>query len=328
MVRVEFPGSGQAPGQASAHGITGPQEDLDTRFDERLAVFHHQNLVALRRQRKDLLLGQRILRNLQHRNTLRMAFAHIVVTDAGRHHAQPLLRGKRQGGIGRLLRTAQQLGGLRHQRGILPFGIARQQYPAGTFLIGGKCILVPAVPYRHRGTRVRQAGDQPHQHRQTEFFRQVKGVGHHIVAFLLRRGLQYRNHGKFSIKAGILFVLRGVHGRIVGRHHHQTALHARDGGVDKGIGADIHSHMLHTNQRAFPGERHAQRRFHGGFFVGAPTAVQAAFTGDRVRLDEFGYLGRRRAGIGIHPGQSSVNGSQRKGFITQQQSFHLPVKSI
>ena len=119
-----------------------------------------------------------------------------------------------------------------------------------------------------------------------------------------------------------------MHGRIVGRDDHQSALHAGDGGIDEGIGTDIHAHMLHAHQGALPGIGHAQSRLHGRFLVRTPPAAHAPFPGERIVLDEFRNLGGRRPRIGIHAGQPGIQCPQGNRLVPEQQSFHCHVRFI
>ena len=74
-----------------------------------------------------------------------------------------------------------------------------------------------------------------------------------------------------------------------------------------------------TTFEMFKGD--AQRGFHRGLFVGAPTAPHPAFTRERTLLDVFGDFGRRRAGIGVNAGKTGVQSTQGNGLIAQKQSF-------
>ena len=163
-----------------------------------------------------------------------------------------------------------------------------------------------------------QPGNHPEKDGQPHFFRKTEGFGHQIIAFLLVGRFQDGYQGEFSVEAGILLVLGRMHGRIVGRHYHQSALYAGDAGIHKGIGTDVHSHVLHAYQRALARIGHAQGRFHGRFFVGAPAAADAALAREGIRLDELRNLRGRGSRIGIHPRQAGMQSPQRHGLISQQ----------
>ena len=152
-------------------------------------------------------------------------------------------------------------------------------------------------------------------------FRQAEGIGHHVVAFLLVGRLQDRDEGELPVETGILLILGGMHGRIVRRDHDEAAFHAGNAGVHEGIGTDIHAYMLHAHKRALSRVGHAQGRLHGGFLIRAPTAPHPALPCQGVTLYEFRNFGGRRPRIGIHPGQTGMQGPQGNRLVTEQQSF-------
>ena len=223
-----------------------------------------------------------------------------------------------------ILRALEQVRLLRHEGGVLPLGVAGQQDPAGALGIRGERILRTGLPHLDGRPGMGQPRDDAHEHRQPHFFRQTEGVGHHVIALLLVGRLEDGNHRELPVEAGVLLVLGGMHGRIVRRNDHQAALHAGDAGVHECIGTDVHAHVLHAHQGALPGIGHAQGRLHGRFFVRAPAAPNPAFPRERIALDEFGDLGRRRSRICIHPGQSGMQRPQGKRLVSKQESliFH------
>jgi hypothetical protein len=163
-----------------------------------------------------------------------------------------------------------------------------------------------------------QTGHHAHHHRQLDGLGERKRHGHGIVAFLLVGGFHDGYHGKLSIEAGVLLVLRRVHGRVVGSQHHETAVDACDGGVDEGVGTHVHAHMLHADECALAGVRHAEGSLHGCLLVGAPAAVDAALAAERMALYELGDFCRRRARIGIDARQPCMERTQGNGFVAKQ----------
>jgi hypothetical protein len=79
--------------------------------------------------------------------------------------------------------------------------------------------------------------------------------------------------------------------------------------------------MLHTYQRALAAIGHAQRRFHGRFFIGAPTAAHPAFPRKEIILNEFRNFGGGGSGISVHAGQTGMQRSQSQSLVTEQESF-------
>ena len=166
-----------------------------------------------------------------------------------------------------------------------------------------------------------QAGDHPQEDRKPDFLRQAESLGHQVVAFLLVGRLEDGDQGELPVKAGVLFILGGMHRRVVGRDDDQAAFHAGDAGIDEGIGTDVHTHMFHADQRPLARIGHAQGGLHGRFLVGAPAAPHPAFPREGVTLNEFRDFGGGGSGIGVHPGQAGVKRSQGQSLVTEQQSF-------
>ena len=158
-----------------------------------------------------------------------------------------------------------------------------------------------------------------HQYRQFVLFGKVERIGHHVVGFLLRRRFQHRRECEFAVKAGVLFVLRRVHRRVVGHEDDQSAVGAGYGRVDESVGGYVQAHVLHADERPLADVRDAQSGFHRRFFVGAPPAMPAAQRGQFRGLDIFGDLRRGSSRVGVHAGNPGMNGSQCDGLVTQQQ---------
>ena len=298
VVRIQFTRPGQPAGQSAGNRIVSTQECLHLLFHERLAVLHDEDLVGGGRQRADLGGRQRILGDFQQRNAFRKHFAHIVIGDAAGDDAQAF--SFFQGIVGRLFGAGQEVRLLVDQRGVLPAGVAGQQDPAGPLAVGRQRVLGDGFADRHGGPGMGQAGDHPEEDRKPDFLRQAEGFGHQVIAFLLVGRLEDGDQGELPVKAGVLFVLGGMHRRVVGH---------------------VHSHMLHADQRPLAREGHAQGGFHGRFLVGAPAAPHPAFPREGVTLDEFRDFGGGGSGIGVHPGQAGVERSQGQSLVTEQQSF-------
>ena len=152
---------------------------------------------------------------------------------------------------------------------------------------GVQGVLCQRFTHHHTGTGMGQAGYYTHQDRQFGFFRQLVSICHHVVSLLLGRRFEDWNHGELAIETRVLLVLRRVHGRVIGSQHHQASVHTCNGGVDKGVGGHVHSHMLHTNQGTLAGISHTEGSFHGGLLIRTPTATHLRC----MTLDKFGYFG-------------------------------------
>ena len=161
------------------------------------------------------------------------------------------------------------------------------------------------------------AGRQAHQHRDSEPFREFERGFHHVIGLLLSGGFEGRHEGEFTVETRILLVLRGVHRGIVRNDDHQSAVGAGHRRVDESVGRHVQTHMFHADQRAFAGERHAERLLHGCLFVRRPGVVHAARGGEGMALNIFGDLGRWGARISIDARQSRMERPQREGFVSE-----------
>ena len=223
--------------------------------------------------------------------------------------------------VGRIHRTLQQFRLFRNEGGVLPLGIARQEDPATAFGVRGQAVLRQRLPHLHGRPGMGQPGNHAHEHRQPDFLRQAERIGHHVVALLLVGRLEDRDQGELPVETGVLLILGGMHGRIVRRNHDKTALHTGDTGVHEGIGTYVHAHMLHAHKRPLTRIGHAQGRFHGRFLIRAPTAPHPALPRQGVTLNILRNFGGRRSGIGVHAGESGMQGAQGNRLVTEQQSF-------
>ena len=106
-----------------------------------------------------------------------------------------------------------------------------------------------------------------------------------------------------------------MHGGIVGGKDDNPAIDSGHGGIDEGVGADVHAYVLHAHEGAFSGIGHAQGCLHGSLFIGTPAAPN--FRG--MGLDELGDFGGRRSGVGVHAGQSGMQRSKGDRLVSEQQ---------
>jgi hypothetical protein len=163
-----------------------------------------------------------------------------------------------------------------------------------------------------------QSRHQSNHHRKCEFLGQIEGSARHIVGFLLVGGFQTGNHGEVGEIAAVLFVLTGVHSRIVGYGQNQAAFDIQECGVHKGIGGYVESDMLHRHQRAAAAEGSAQRFFESCLFIGAPTGLgSAVFIGRRRDEQIFHDFGRRGAGIAVCGADAGMQGAEGDGLVAE-----------
>jgi hypothetical protein len=120
---------------------------------------------------------------------------------------------------------------------------------------------------------VRQPRGDAHQDGKPVLFGKVQHIPHQVIGFLLIPRLKERNTGKIRVAAGILLVLTGIQEGSSATITNQSALGSGHGGIHKRIRRHIQAHMLHADDNAPTGVRHAQRFFHRRLFVGTPFAV-------------------------------------------------------
>ena len=164
-------------------------------------------------------------------------------------------------------------------------------------------------------------GSQPHQNRKLHAFRQIESIAYHIVSLLLGRRFENGDHGEFAVETGVLFVLRGVHRRVVGHQHDQPAMGSGHGRIDEGVCRHVQTHMLHADQGALTDEGDPQSGFHSRLFVRAPIAIYSPAPAQGRTLDVFSDFSGRCAGIGVHARNPCMQGAQRHGLVAQYQQF-------
>ena len=205
---------------------------------------------------------------------------------------------------------------------VLLAGNARKKHPSVRRRVEG--VLLLWLTHDNGGARVGKTRNDAKEHRLLDGLREVERHAHHVVSLLLGGRLEYGDHGKLAVETRVLLVLRGVHGRVVGSKHHQSALNARDGAVDEGIGAHVHAHVLHAHQGTLAGIGHAEGSLHGGLFVCTPARTDATLLCKAVALDEFRNLRRRSARVGINTAQTRVYRTQSNRFVTEKKFlFHV-----
>ena len=316
-------GGRQMSGHPAAHLGIGSGGAMQHRLDHRLAVFKDDDRLAGRLEFAQGGFRHRILADLEQR--LRAVAAkrlhHVVVGDAAGDNAQgtvgPILEFIEGGFLGQFGKTRL----LCQVAGIIGAGDRRQQdEPPRIVLRQRQRLFRLHGSGDDVGAGMGQAGGQPQQHRRLQLFRQGERRRHHVIGFLLRRRLEHRHLRKAAVEPRILFVLRGMHRGIVGRHHHQAAMRPGDRRIHEAIGRHIQPDMLHADQRPLAGIGHAERRLHRGFLVACPLAGHSARYRFRRPLDVFGDFGRWRSGIGVATGDPGIKSPLGNRLVTQQKS--------
>ncbi len=120
------------------------------------------------------------------------------------------------------------------------------------FLRKMKLVLTTDLSRLYNSPGMRHAGCQAHEHRNIIDLGIVERLARHVVGFLLVGRLEARHHGEIGVESGILFILGGMLRRVIAGHDHKAAVGTGDSRIDESVGADIHAHMLHADEGAFP----------------------------------------------------------------------------
>ena len=200
--------------QTAVYGLAFAQTAFNLLFNEGLAVFEHQNLVALVIQLAQHGGGQGILGNLHHGIG---AFAageilqQVVVGNTGGDNTAALV------GAGDILVETAILGGffelglLVNQVAIQHLGVGGQQHKG--LGVGGVVdgVLGQRLAALDTSAAVGQTGGDAHEDGGAHLLAQFIAEEDHVVGLLLVAGLQHGDHGPVAIEAAVLLVLRGEH---------------------------------------------------------------------------------------------------------------------
>ena len=231
-IRIKLTGTRQLTCQTTLDDSISWHHATHLILDEGLTLFGYQHLLAIVGHPADQRLGNRILRNLQHRErtTLRIAFHQVVIGDTAGDDTQLMV-----GAIDILIIFALYCHLLQYRLltrydHIALTGKGWQQHPVGSLRIVVKRILLAwLILNLYYCTTMGHTGGDTHQDGQMQLLRQVERLLHHVVSLLLRAGLERRNHRKLSIEARVLLVLRRVHRGVVGNQDHYTTVCSRHG---------------------------------------------------------------------------------------------------
>ena len=292
----EFAGAGQGAVQTAGDLDAGGEDAVHAFFQKGLAFLQDEDAVAHSGELDYKILGERILGNLEDgvRAAVGIILHKVVVGDAAGDDAE--------GAVGAVLQTVVRgLCGILLEAGVildeLPVtdaGVGGEGAPLAFVLGEFQCVLrmgVGVVGTLYGGAGMGQAGGEAHQHRDAAGLGVFECAAHHLIGLLLAGGFEDGNQGEGTPEAGVLLVLRAVHGRVVAGGDDEAAVRSGGGGAHERVGADVHADVLHADERAFAGEGHAKGFLHCRFFVGRPGAVNLAVPGERMRLDEFGDFG-------------------------------------
>ena len=288
QVGVQFPVAGQRAVQAAQNLAAFVQIAADQFFVDRIAFFHHQDLVAFGHHLLDRGAGDRILADFQYRvRTLAVGvvFHQVVVADTAGNDTQALVAAVFvavetvvEGACFKIFLLGQQLP-------VEYAGVGGQQDETLWVRIQLDFVLAAGFAQFNPAAGVRHTGGYSEEDRRMQFFGKVERIADHVVGFLLIGRFQAGNLGKAGVIARILFVLGGVHRGVVGNQIDQTAVGTSHRRVGEGVGGHVQTYVLHAHQGSAPGVGNADGFFHRGLFVGAPGAVDAFFLGQLGVLD-------------------------------------------
>ena len=163
----------------------------------------------------------------------------------------------------------------------------------------------------HHALAVGNARAHPQQHRRVILLAQFKCGPGKSVSFRGISRLQHRHLRRYGIMPGVLFILAGMHGRVIRHAYHHTARHTRIAQGKQRVSRHVQSNVLHGADAPHTGQARAESRFHGHLFIGRPFAV------DIVMLcQEFRDLRARGPRIAAHQPDSAVVKAPGHRFIT------------
>ena len=193
-------------------------------FNNRLTVFNHDYLAAFLCQSLNLSLWQRILRYFQDVGSLAVeCFLNVVVGNSAGNDAQFAVAVFNLV-VYRIFGCAVHLALLLDECVVFLSCNSRKENP--TVLRRVQFVLLASLANLNGCARVCQSGYNAQKHRLFDSLGVVERLSHHVVGFLLVRRFENRNHGKFSVEARVLLVLRRVHRWVVGSKYNQAAVYA------------------------------------------------------------------------------------------------------
>ena len=260
-------------------------------LDERITLLGDEHLAAFVDHLGDELGRQRVLGNLQHgiRAFATLEVLHQVVEgDTGSDDTHALV-----GAVNVLVERGVEgvileINLLVQQFAVMFACVGRQQDELLRVFLNVERVLRTLSFAFHAGTGVRQARGETDDHRGAEFLGHLERIVGDVVSFLLVGRLEARDEREFRIVAGILLVLGGVHGGVVGDHHHETAVGAGDGGVHERVSGHVQAHVFHAHHRAFARVGHTDGGLHSGLLVASPDAMHLTSLALLGVLDKFG----------------------------------------
>jgi len=173
---------------------------------------------------------------------------------------------------------------------------------------------------RHNRFGMGDSGRRPQKDGRVELFADLKSQFYKFLGFLRIRRFQHGDFGKLGIIAVVLFVLRAVHGRIIGADDDQSTFNSGVAHRENRIGCDVDADMLHHSQRSRPAKSCTDGDFHRHFFIGGPLRVNTVVFCEF--LEDFRAGSPRITGAESRAAFKSASGN---GLVSRHQYFHKKI---
>ena len=78
-----------------------------------------------------------------------------------------------------------------------------------------------------------------------------------------------------------------MHRGVVSHQDHNTTVYTRHAAVNEGIGTDVQTHVLHTNQSTLAHVGHTQGGLHSRLLIGTPATMNLTLLSQLITLYKF-----------------------------------------
>ncbi len=196
-------------------------------------------------------------------------------------------------------------------------GVAGDHDVFGDVLLIGPPGRLHTLAQLHDALGVGDAGAELQKDGGVVFLGQLEGPLGKVPGLGGVRRFQHGDLGGDGVVPGVLFVLGGVHPRVICYADDHAGVDAGVGDGEQRVGGHVQAHVLHHAGAALAGQGRAEGDLHGDLLVGRPLAV------DLVILS--GPLGDLRAGGAGIAGNERTAGlieASGCGLVAQHQFLH------
>ena len=209
---------------------------------------------------------------LENADTISKYFFYILIRSAGGNNTD-VLSAHFNAIVRTVFRKFRQSGCTRFNKRMAALSIAGHHNILCTvFDIGFFCNIRARICFND-ALRVRDARTHTKQNRRVKFFRQFKRFFCKEQSFRRICGFEHRYFSCNGVVAGVLFVLRRVHTRIVCNTDHKTGIYTGIGKREQRVCSDIQPYVLHSAAASGTRERCAECDLHRYFFIRRPFTV-------------------------------------------------------